>query len=318
MEDKRINKYLRREFRTAGWLLIGYYVIMNAMVLVTAVSDAARQLLTAMLLRGDFPAEPNFQEILGNGWGYIITVSIGMLFLLCWKDTRFWRESVLTSHGRMGAADFVLLVCLCMAAQLVNGVWVSGIEWVLNRFDRSLTGILDTVSGKSDTFSMFLYASILAPVSEELIFRGVILQSLRPYGKRFAVVCSAVLFGVFHGNLIQTPYAFALGLVLGYVTVEYHIGWAVALHAFNNLILADVLTRLTELLPAPVADTVILFLLGAAALAAALGLFLKRRQIAAYLRADWIDRRCLKCFFTNSGVLALLVLMTVNALVIFL
>ena len=132
------------------------------------------------------------------------------------------------------------------------------------------------------------------------------------------MVCSAVLFGVFHGNLIQTPYAFALGLVLGYVTVEYHIGWAVALHAFNNLILADVLTRLTELLPAPVADTVILFLLGAAALAAALGLFLKRRQIAAYIRADWMDRRCLKCFFTNSGVLVLLVLMTVNALVIFL
>lgn len=317
MEEKRINKYLRREFRVVGWLLIGYYAIMNGMVLAAAFSDVTRQMLAAML-RGDYSAEPDFQTILGNGWGYIMTVAIGMLFLYCWKDARFWRESVLATHGRMGAIDFVLLACLCMTAQLVNGLWVTGLEWVLNLFDKSLTGIMDTVSGKSDTFSIFLYASVLAPISEELIFRGVILQSLRPYGKRFAVVCSAVLFGVFHGNLIQTPYAFLMGIVLGYVTVEYSIGWAVVLHAFNNLILADVLTRLMELVPAQIADTITLALLGVAALTAAVGLFLRRRQIAAYIHADWMDRRCLKCFFTNSGVLALLALMALNALVVFL
>lgn len=317
MEEKQINRYLRREFRVVGWLLIAYYFIMNAMVFVAAFSDVARQMLAAML-RGEFFAEPDLQAILGNGWGYITAVAIGMLFLYCWKDAGFWKESVLASHGRMGILDFTLLVCLCMTAQLVNSVWVTGLEWVMNLFDKSLTGILDTVSGKSDTFSMFLYASILAPISEELIFRGVVLQSLRPYGKRFAVVCSAVLFGVFHGNLIQTPYAFLLGIVLGYVTVEYSIGWAVALHAFNNLILADILTRVMELLPAPIADTVILLLLGAAAIAAVVGLFLRRRQIAASFRADWMDRRCLKCFFTNSGVLALLALMAVNAFVLFL
>ena len=45
--------------------------------------------------------------------------------------------------------------------------------------------------------------AILAPVAEELMFRGWILRSLRPYGKRFAVLGSAVLFGIFHGNRLN-------------------------------------------------------------------------------------------------------------------
>ena len=92
-------------------------------------------------------------------------------------------------------------------------------------------------------------ASILAPLWEELLFRGYVLRTLRPYGKRFAVMGSGVLFGLFHGNLLQTPYAVLMGLVLGYLTVEYSIHWAVLLHLFNNLVLADLLSRITASLP---------------------------------------------------------------------
>ena len=60
-----------------------------------------------------------------------------------------------------------------------------------------------------------------------------------------SILGSAFLFGLFHGNLLQTPYAFLVGLVLGYVAVEYSVGWSMALHIFNNLVLADLLSRLT-------------------------------------------------------------------------
>ena len=209
-----------------------------------------------------------------------------------------------------------MLACLCMAAQLVNSLWIAGLELVMNQFDRSVMDILESVSGQSDTFSMFLYASILAPVSEELIFRGYILQTLRPYGKKFAIVLSAFLFGIFHGNLLQTPYAFLMGLVLGYVTVEYHIGWAVALHVFNNLVLADLLTRLTGGLSEQASEAVSLVLLGGAAIAAGVVLIVKRKRIGEYIRSDWMDRRCVKCFFTNSGVIVLMVLMALNVLTV--
>ena len=314
MDEKYVNRFLRREFRVIGWLLVAYYGIMNLMVAAAVLSDTMRQSLEA-LSQGRFLTEPDLQDIMGNGWGYVATVAIGMLFLFCWKEDQFWKKSVLACHGRMSVGVFAVLACLCMAAQLVNSLWIAGLELVMNQFDRSVSQILESVSGQSDTFSMFLYASILAPLSEELIFRGYILQSLRPYGKKFAVVLSAFVFGIFHGNLLQTPYAFLMGLVLGYVTVEYHIGWAVALHVFNNLILADLLTRLTGGLSAQASETVSLILLGGATAAAGVVMILKRKSIAEYIRSDWMDRRCVKCFFTNSGVIALLVLMALNALV---
>ena len=314
MDEKYVNRFLRREFRVIGWLLVAYYGIMNLMVAAAVLSDTMRQSLEA-LSQGRFLTEPDLQGIMGNGWGYVATVAIGMLFLFCWKEDQFWKKSVLACHGRMSVGVFAVLACLCMAAQLVNSLWIAGLELVMNQFDRSVSQILESVSGQSDTFSMFLYASILAPLSEELIFRGYILQSLRPYGKKFAVVLSAFVFGIFHGNLLQTPYAFLMGLVLGYVTAEYHIGWAVALHVFNNLILADLLTRLTGGLSAQASETVSLILLGGATAAAGVVMILKRKSIAEYIRSDWMDRRCVKCFFTNSGVIALLVLMALNALV---
>lgn len=315
MDEKYVNRFLRREFRVIGWLLVAYYGIMNILAVAAVFSDVLRQFLQS-LSRGQFPGNPDIHALMGNGWGYVATVAVGLLFLFCWKEDRFWKESVLASHGRMTGGVFAVLACLCMAAQLVNSLWIAGLELVMNQFDRSVMDILESVSGQSDTFSMFLYASILAPVSEELIFRGYILQTLRPYGKKFAIVLSAFLFGIFHGNLLQTPYAFLMGLVLGYVTVEYHIGWAVALHVFNNLVLADLLTRLTGGLSEQASEAVSLVLLGGAAIAAGVVLIVKRKRIGEYIRSDWMDRRCVKCFFTNSGVIVLMVLMALNVLTV--
>lgn len=315
MDEKYVNRFLRREFRVIGWLLVAYYGIMNILAVAAVFSDVLRQFLQS-LSRGQFPGNPDIHALMGNGWGYVATVAVGLLFLFCWKEDRFWKESVLASHGKMTVGVFAVLACLCMAAQLVNSLWIAGLELVMNQFDRSVMDILESVSGQSDTFSMFLYASILAPVSEELIFRGYILQTLRPYGKKFAIVLSAFLFGIFHGNLLQTPYAFLMGLVLGYVTVEYHIGWAVALHVFNNLVLADLLTRLTGGLSEQASEAVSLVLLGGAAIAAGVVLIVKRKRIGEYIRSDWMDRRCVKCFFTNSGVIVLMVLMALNVLTV--
>ena len=161
---------------------------------------------------------------------------------------------------------------------------------------------------------MFLYASLLAPVSEELLFRGYVLRSLRPYGKRFAIVGSALLFGLFHGNLLQLLNAFLMGLIMGYLTVEYSVVWAIALHMFNNLVLADLLTRLTSGLPEVVVGIINLLLLGGCAVGSLVILIRKRHEVAAYNRSEWMDRRVLKCFFTNSGILVLVALMLLMAI----
>lgn len=313
MTDKQINKSLRRRFTEVGWVLVMYYCILSALAMLGMFAEAEAQTLRRYRT-GDWFSEYDVAAIAGNAWGYIFAILTGALILHGWKGPEYWNREVLVKEKNMTAPVFGVMLCLCLGSQMVNSLWVSGLELVSNLFGTSLQPYLESVSGASDTFSMFLYASILAPIAEEVLFRGYVLRSLRPFGKRFAIFGSALLFGLFHGNLLQGPYAFLMGLVLGYVTAEYSIGWSVALHLFNNLVLADLFTRLTANLPDVLYNILSLLLLGGGAVASLVILIHKRQEIRDYNRSEWMDRRVLKCFFTNSGILVLTVLMLVNIL----
>ena len=66
---------------------------------------------------------------------------------------------------------------------------------------------------------LFLGAVLIAPIAEELLFRGLILKLLLPYGEACAVTLSAVLFALAHGSLFQMPYTLIAGLCLGFAAV---------------------------------------------------------------------------------------------------
>lgn len=82
-----------------------------------------------------------------------------------------------------------------------------------------------------------LSLSVGPALSEELAFRGLILQGLRSsLGAVSAVVLSALLFGVMHLDPLQGLGAFITGLYLGYLTVRSgSIYPAIAAHGVNNL-----------------------------------------------------------------------------------
>lgn len=302
MNDKQINRYLRRTFSAVVWILVFYYIIMNGLVLLTMGLDMACQALWSFVAADPYGAL-DMEAIAGNAWGYVVSIAAGGLILYSWQGADFWKRDVLAKEKSMRPGVFLCLLVFCMGSQMANSLWISCLEMLLYPFGMSVMPVLESVSGQSDTFSMFLYASILAPLSEELLFRGYILRKLQPFGKRFAVLCSAILFGLFHGNLLQTPYAFLMGLILGYMAVEYSLIWSILLHMFNNLVLADLLTRLTANWSDMAYGILNMVLLGGAFLASIGILIAKRREIRAYNRSEWIDRRCLKWFFLNSGML---------------
>ena len=311
MEEKQINKSLRRQFTAIGWALVVYYLIMNVLAVVTIVGDVLIQYLRGFAA-GEFFLEPDLDALASNAWGYIVSIAVGLIVMYAWKGGDYWKTDILVKEKPMTAGTFFCLLSFCIGVQMLNSLWIELLEVILNQFDMSVIPLLESVSGSSDTFSMFLYASILAPITEEIFFRGYILRSLRPYGKRFAIFTSAFLFGLFHGNLLQTPYAFLVGLVLGYAAVEYHILWAIALHMFNNLVLADLLTRLTANLPEMALEVINLVLFGGFLVVSIGILIAKRREIRDYNRSEWMDRRCLKCFFLSSGIIVLTVIMVIN------
>lgn len=79
---------------------------------------------------------------------------------------------------------------------------------------------------------------LVAPVTEELLFRGLLLPALATrHGNALAVVATSVLFGLFHLDLQAAVYATMMGLLLGAVRVRAgSVLPAIALHAgFNAL-----------------------------------------------------------------------------------
>ena len=61
---------------------------------------------------------------------------------------------------------------------------------------------------------------ILSPIIEEILFRKILIDKIKLYGDKVAILVSAVTFGVYHGNLSQVFYATALGAIFAYVTLK--------------------------------------------------------------------------------------------------
>jgi len=85
-------------------------------------------------------------------------------------------------------------------------------------------------------YGAILKVVIIAPIVEELIFRGIIMHGLmRNYSKFTAVFISALMFALFHLNPWQFPATFFLGILLGILMLQTHnIYLCILGHAINN------------------------------------------------------------------------------------
>ena len=100
---------------------------------------------------------------------------------------------------------------------------MTAVSLVLPSAMRNYTEMVET-SGLSDYSLLWAVSTlILAPLMEETVFRGMIYGYLRRAGAGFvaANLIQAVLFGVYHMNLIQGIYAALAGFLLGYLAHRY-------------------------------------------------------------------------------------------------
>lgn len=91
---------------------------------------------------------------------------------------------------------------------------------------------------EGNIFIALLTVGIIAPFTEEFMFRGVIFKTLnKNISVLWTIIIQALFFGIFHGNFIQGTYATLLGLVFGYITYKTKSLWpAIIMHMVNNSI----------------------------------------------------------------------------------
>ncbi len=305
---KAYKKDLRRQFRGTGWTLLVYYIILNVAVILWMLVETVWKMLQS-LPGGTMPdLEQIVMDAAQSGWGYVLAIGVGLLILLLWKKPRYFKNEIFAKGKPMEAGSFFALLSVFLGAQFLSQMMLSVTELVLNQFGLTMVPGLESMAVDFGNFSMFLYAGLFAPISEEILFRGLIQRRLMPFGKRFAIFCSAFTFGLFHGNLVQAPFAFLVGLVLGYVAAEYNICWAMLLHMINNLVIADMLTRVTSFLPEAIAGVIIWLILLAFAVAGLVVLIRRREDIRSWRKAETIHGIYLRCFFGNGGMICFLVI----------
>lgn len=225
LRDERDRKNIKVIGRTAGACVIAYVLLQNLLTLPLAISKELNELYFSSSVLQDSVS------ILLSVFGLLLPFVIGGVYLK--KKTKvdvFALDKPVSGKLTAFAVMFGLFVCL--AGNYISSVFVS----VMGNAGVELTAPEYAVS--HDFFGRVIYfvmVAVVPPLTEELAIRGVIMQPLRKYGDAFAIVASAVLFAVLHGNLIQAPFAFIVGLGIGYaVCITGSLWTGVLIHFVNN------------------------------------------------------------------------------------
>lgn len=119
--------------------------------------------------------------------------------------------------------EFLGIACLVPATQFVSSFVMSITSVIFPKWLDDYMELIEKAGLSGDvSILMMIYAVCLAPISEELIFRGVTMGIARKaFPFWIANIIQALLFGIFHINPLQACYTFVVGLFMGYI---YHKG----------------------------------------------------------------------------------------------
>jgi len=167
-----------------------------------------------------FPVVSAFFGLHGNIVNYLgiasYLVSGGVVFFLLPKEHRNMRPRIKAGEKATFAESFLLSLAVIMISL--------GTAYFLNRgfgiipWDKILPA--DAVYSSDYAFQIPLRVSlpaygIVAPFAEEVAFRGILFKYLSKWMNIIpAILISAVIFGLYHGNVMQGIYAFLMGVLL--------------------------------------------------------------------------------------------------------
>lgn len=221
MEENRaaIKKY----FSGLGWrFLLGTLVIYGI------------QLALAFLIRSRHP------EWLENGSGSLLLTMasmylIGMPFLI-WMLRKLPGDA--PARHSMTAGQFAVAAIMCYAILYTCNFIGMVLTFQITMLRQGVVeNPLTDLVLSTNTFLIFFFMVICAPVYEEYIFRKLLVDKTLRYGQGTAILLSGLMFGLFHGNLNQFVYAFGIGVFFAFLYVKTgNLKITIGLHMLINFL----------------------------------------------------------------------------------
>ena len=210
-----------------GGLIIGAYYVISQMGQINNGMDSINTDLDSML---------EFTLSLTNVFLLISSILTVLILFLIYKIRKKNCTEELQIKKTNGF-NICFAIILGVSCWLFNSGVLSLIEeaGLFSSQFEYMENILSPLSSGSLIISI-ITVGIIAPFAEEFLFRGVIYNTLRKkISIRWTIIIQAILFGVFHFNLVQGTYATLLGLVFGYITYKTKSLWpAIIIHMVNN------------------------------------------------------------------------------------
>lgn len=202
-------------FRKTAYLLVPLFIYF-------VVHDVSQIFLWALIdvilqngneaLRGFLTQNANTLQGIVNGLAILIgTASIGKALKLEIGFSESIRAKKVTEYIILGVLAFLTAI----------GINILFYQLGITKSSESFHKVHDLQYGVQFIAGLVLYG-IVSPVAEEAVFRGLIYNRMkRCFSYRIAWVVSSLLFGCYHGNLVQAIYGIILGLLIAWLYESY-------------------------------------------------------------------------------------------------
>lgn len=216
--------------------MIGYLVVSFAVSMVIAVMVAVSGILGQQedIYTYVVNGMMNSSMLAGVIYAVLAIVGFGLWYYFGCKRKQ-WK----LPKGVLTPVNTIIIIVFAFCMQYVVTYLMTLLGVLMPQALESYVELIELAGVGEVTVAGILYGVILGPIAEELVFRGLTLYFAEKFTKRFwlANILQAALFGLFHMNLIQGIYAFALGLIMGWIYKSFHSLYASILFhvAFNGL-----------------------------------------------------------------------------------
>ncbi len=210
-----------------GWGMTAFFLVSQVVqgIFVAILGMVAPELIKSMtvqLLLSDFS---------------IYCIGFPILVLIC-KNLETQKQPPVPRR-KMTWRLFYKSLCIAFAVTyLASFVYTMVMEFLssLTGFSLTQNAIEDIVSNISIPEQILLFC-IIPPILEELVFRKYLYSKVGGYGHNAYILVSGLCFGLFHGNLNQFLYAFALGALFAWMHLTTgKVVYGMAMHAVVNLV----------------------------------------------------------------------------------
>ncbi|NLK99503.1 MAG: CPBP family intramembrane metalloprotease [Clostridiales bacterium] len=193
------------------------------------------QIIAGIIVGGFFP------EVADADWFNVVLTFVGIVGVglpVYIKLMKKIPDSEKGEKSKISIWQFVGYFIVCIAATYISnlvGLFISAFIEIFKGFE--VVNPLEDFMLNSNWVLLMIYAVIIAPIVEELIFRKILLDKLRRFGDLPAMLLTGFAFGIFHFNLSQFFYASVLGILFAYITIRTNrIIYSIVLHMMINFI----------------------------------------------------------------------------------